>query len=513
MLMSESRWHFDVLPLDEYNNTLLGNAHPSDWVNPTPQPIYNLVVLGAGTAGLITAAGAAGLGAKVALVERHLMGGDCLNVGCVPSKALIRPSRLAAEMRWADRFGLSPAAPTPGDFPKVMERLRRIRAEISHHDSAKRYRDELGVDVFIGEARFSGPDTVEVGGQQLRFKKAVITTGARAVHPREEGLAETGFRTTETVFNLTELPERLIVIGGGPIGCELAQAFRRLGSEVSIVQHGRFLPKEDPDASALLARVFEREGIRVLLDAKVKRAQKAGSRKQVIVEHDGREETLEGDEILIGAGRTPNVEGLNLEAVGVAYDPRKGITVDDNLRTTNPRIFAAGDCCMAWKFTHAADAAARIVIQNALFKGHAKRSALNMPWCTYTDPEVAHVGLYEADAQQQGIATDTFKVDMSAIDRAQTDGETEGFIKVMVRKGTDKILGATIVSTHAGEMISEMTTAMAAKAGLKILAGVIHPYPTQAEAIKRVAGAYSRTRLTPLVKKLFAKWMAWQRKM
>jgi pyruvate/2-oxoglutarate dehydrogenase complex dihydrolipoamide dehydrogenase (E3) component len=505
-------WNFDLLPMDEHNQTLVANVHPTDWTNPTPQPIYNLVVIGAGTAGLITAAGAAGLGAKVALVERHLMGGDCLNVGCVPSKSLIRPARLAAEMRQAAQFGLTPSDVTSADFPQIMERLRRIRAEISDHDSAKRYRDEMGVDVFSGEASFSGSDTVEVGGQQLRFKKAVIATGARAVHPREEGLEETGFLTNETVFNLTELPKHLIVIGGGPIGCELAQAFRRLGAEVSIIQHGRFLPKEDPDASALLADVFEREGIRVLLDAKIKKAQKANARKQVIVEHGGKEETLEGDEILIGAGRAPNVDGLNLKTVGVAYDPRKGIAVDDKLRTTNPRIFAAGDCCMAWKFTHAADAAARIVIQNALFKGRAKLSALTMPWCTYTDPEIAHVGLYEAEARERGIAIETFKVEMQDIDRAQTDGEGDGFIKVLVKKGTDKILGATIASAHAGEMISEITVAMAAKAGLGTLAKVIHPYPTQAEAVKRVADAYSRTRLTPLVKKLFAKWMAWQRR-
>ncbi|MBI2438111.1 MAG: mercuric reductase [Lentisphaerae bacterium] len=510
--MTEPSWRFVITPLDESNKILLANVHPLDWVNPTPQPTYNLVVLGAGTAGLITAAGAAGLGAKVALVERHLMGGDCLNVGCVPSKSLIRSSRLAAEMRQADRFGLSPTGATPDDFPKVMERLRRIRSEISYHDSAKRYRDELGVAVFIGEARFSGPDTVEVGGQQLRFKKAVIATGARAVHPREEGLAETGFRTNETIFNLTELPKRLIVIGGGPIGCELAQAFRRFGSEVTIVQHTRFLPKEDPDASALLAGVFERDGIRVLLNAKVKRARKTSFGKEVVVQLDGKEQTIQGDEILIGAGRAPNVEGLNLEAGGVEYDPRQGVKVNVCLQTTNPRIYAAGDVCMAWKFTHAADAAARIVIQNTLFWGHVKLSNLNMPWCTYTDPEVAHVGLYEADAKERGIATDTFKVDMSAVDRAQTDSETEGFIKILVRKGSDRILGATIVSTHAGEMIGEISVAMAAKAGLKALSGVIHPYPTQAEAVKRVADAYNRTRLTPMMKKLFAKWMAWQRR-
>lgn len=504
--MTES-WRFPVDPDDQNNRALLDNVHPADWVNPTPQPLYNLVVLGAGTAGLITAAGAAGLGGKVALVERHLMGGDCLNVGCVPSKALIRPARLAAEMRRAERFGLAPVDVPATDFPKVMERLRRIRAEISHHDSAKRYRDELGVEVFIGDAKFSGPDTVEVGGQQLRFKKAVITTGARAVHPDVEGLVETGFRTNETIFNLTELPGHLIVIGGGPIGCELAQAFRRLGSEVTIVQRSRFLSKEDPDASALLAGVFEREKIRVLLHAKVKRALATEKGKQLVVEVDGREEAIDGDEILVGAGRAPNVDGLNLERVGVEYDARRGVKVNDLLQTTHPRIYAAGDVCMAWKFTHAADAAARIVIQNALFKGRAKLGNLNMPWCTYTDPEVAHVGLYDADAKARGIETDTFRVDMSDIDRAQADGETEGFIKVIVRKGTDRILGATIVSTHAGEMISEISVAMAAKAGLKTLSAVIHPYPTQAEAIKRVADAYNRTRLTPGVAALMKWWL------
>ena len=340
-------WDFQVLPDDEHNQQLMANVHPADWRNPTPQPIYNLVVIGGGTAGLITAAGAAGLGAKVALVERHLLGGDCLNVGCVPSKALIRPSRLAAEISQADQFGLEPGKVSPECFPKVMERLRRIRSDISRHDSAQRYRDELGVDVFLGEARFSGPDTVEVDQQQLRFKKAVITTGARAVHPKVEGLEETGFLTNESIFNLTELPEHLIVIGGGPIGCELAQAFRRLGSRVTIVQRSRFLPREDPDASKLLAEVFEREGIGVLLNARIKQVSRTESGKQVVVETNGRDEVIQGDEILIGAGRAPNVAGLNLEGVGVEFDMRKGVKVNDLLQTTNARIYAAGDVCMA----------------------------------------------------------------------------------------------------------------------------------------------------------------------
>ena len=505
-----SEWNFSVEPQDAYNQTLLGHVHPADWQNPKPADCYNLVVIGAGVAGLITAAGAAGLGAKVALVERHLMGGDCLNVGCVPSKALIRPARLAAEMRDAARFGL-PASEAPATaFPQVMERLRRIRSEISHHDSAQRYRDEMGVDVFLGEATFSGPDTVEVDGLTLRFRKAVIATGARAVQPATEGLAEAGFRTNETIFNLTERPRHLLVIGGGPIGCELAQAFRRLGSAVTIIQRSRFLSREDPDASALLARVFAQEGIRVLLHTQVKRARKTGAGRELVVETDGKETVLTGDEILIGAGRAPNVQGLNLEAVKVAYDERRGITVDDHLRTTNPRIYAAGDVCMAWKFTHAADAAARIVIRNALFMGRARLSQLNMSWCTYTDPEIAHVGLYAADAGQQGIATDTYKVDMADIDRAQADGETCGFVKILVKKGTDKILGATLVSSHAGEMLSEISLAMAAGAGLGTLSGVIHPYPTQAEAIKRAADAYNRTRLTPRVAALMKWWLTRQ---
>ncbi len=504
-------WRFPVEPADDANRALLHNVRPADWVNPEPAPVYNLVVLGAGTAGLVAAAGAAGLGAQVALVERHLMGGDCLNVGCVPSKALIRPARLANEMRHAERFGLTPAEAGAGDFPAVMERLRRIRAGISRHDSARRFRDELGVDVFLGEARFTGPDTVEAGGRTLRFRKALIATGARAVRPPVPGLEQTGYLTNETVFNLTRRPGRLLVIGGGPIGCELAQAFRRLGAGVTVVQRGRFLPREDPDASALLAEVFEREGIRVLQGAEAKRARAAETGKQLTVSAGGKDLVLEADEILVGAGRAPHVEGLNLEAVGVAFDARRGVKTDDRLRTTHPRIYAAGDVCMDWKFTHAADAAARIVIRNALFGGRERLSALNMPWCTYTDPEIARVGLHAEDARRRGIPAEAFRVDMADIDRARADGETEGFVKVFTRRGSDRILGATVVAAHAGEMIGELSVAMAAGAGLNTLARAIHPYPTQAEAVRRVADAYRRTRLTPRVAAAFRWWLKRQR--
>ena len=500
----------EVLPKDEHNAELVANVHPSDWINPEPAPRYNLVVIGAGTAGLVTAAGAAGLGAKVALVERHSLGGDCLNVGCVPSKAIIRSARAAFDLADAERFSISANGGTRVDFAGVMERMRRLRAQISHHDSAERFRD-LGVDIFLGEARFSGPDTVEVDGKTLRFKKAVIATGARPIAPPAEGLVEAGFLTNETVFSLTEKPDRLVVIGGGPIGCELAQAFRRLGSEVDIVGRApQFLPREDPEAAAILETAFKNEGINIWLGTSLKRVTTDGAKKLVHIEKGGVEKVIKADEILVGAGRAPNVEGLNLEAVGVKYDKR-GVVVDDNLRTTNPRIFAAGDICLNFKFTHTADAAARIVIQNALFWGRKKLSALTVPWCTYTDPEIAHVGLYEADAEKQGIEVDTYTREFGEVDRAIVEGETEGIVKVHVRKGSDKIVGATIVARHAGEMISEITLAIVGGVGLGTIAGVIHPYPTQAEAIKQVGDAYNRTRLTPFVKNLFARLMAWQR--
>jgi pyruvate/2-oxoglutarate dehydrogenase complex dihydrolipoamide dehydrogenase (E3) component len=501
----------EVLPQDVHNATLVSNVHPPDWQNPEPAAPYNLVVIGAGTAGLVTAGGAAGLGAKVALVERHLLGGDCLNVGCVPSKCIIRSSRVYADLKNAKQFGLRIPEGTEVDFPAVMERMRRLRARISYHDSARRFQ-ELGVDVYLGEGRFAGPGMVEVGGKTLRYKKAVIATGTRPAHPAIPGLAESGFLTNETVFSLTQRPRRLAVIGGGPIGCELAQAFRRLGCEVILFHSAsHILNREDSDAAEILQQSFIRDGIRLILDCQTKRVEKKNGEKVIYFQCQGNEEGVAVDEILVGAGRAPNVEGLNLESVGVKYDQREGVAVNDRLQTTNPSIYAAGDICLKYKFTHTADATARIVIQDALFRGRKKQSALTIPWCTYTDPEIAHVGMYERDARERGVAVDTFVRPLNEVDRAITDGEEEGFVKVHLRKGTDKILGATIVARHAGEMISEITLAMVGNLGLRALANVIHTYPTQAEAIKQVADAYNRTRLTPLVKRLFTRWLAWTR--
>jgi pyruvate/2-oxoglutarate dehydrogenase complex dihydrolipoamide dehydrogenase (E3) component len=500
-----------VFPSDEYNAQLIDNVHPPDWVNPDPAPRYNLVVLGAGTAGLVTAAGAAGLGAKVALVERHLMGGDCLNFGCVPSKAIIRASRVPAEIRDAERFGTRVPPGVQTDFATVMKRMRRIRAGISKHDSAQRFRS-LGVDVFLGDARFTGPDTVTVSGRTLRFKHAVIATGTRPAVPPIDGLAEAGYVTNETIFFLTELPRRLIVIGAGPIGCELAQAFARLGSQVTLVEaEKQILPREDADAARCVESALRGDGVRIVCGGKASRVCARGAEKTVHLECDGQTHEVAADAILVAVGRKPNVEDLGLEMAGVQHHPRKGVVVNDRLQTTNPRVYAAGDVCSAYKFTHAADAMARIVIQNALFFGHKKASALVVPWCTYTSPELAHVGLSQVDAQSKGIKTDCYLIPFSSVDRAVLDGEEEGLAKILTRKGTDKIVGATIVARHAGEMISEITLAMTHKIGLGSISGVIHPYPTQAEAIRKAADASNRTRLTPFVKMIFSRWLAWTR--
>ncbi|MFM5980262.1 MAG: mercuric reductase [Sphaerospermopsis kisseleviana] len=497
-----------VLPMDEYNQRLVANVHPENWVNPQPAECYDLVVIGAGTAGLVVAAGAAGLGLglKVALIEKHLMGGDCLNVGCVPSKALIRSSRVVGEIGKAKNLGVNISQNYDVDFATVMARLRKIRAGISHHDSAARFKN-LGVDVFLGSGKFASNNTIAVDGQILKFKKAVIATGARAVKPEIRGIEEAGFLTNENVFSLIQKPDKLAVIGGGLIGCELAQAFRRLGCEVTLFHKGsHILNKEDREAAEILQKVFSDEGIRLVLNCQLEEVVTVTEGKRLYFSANGNRDSVTVNEILLGAGRAPNVEGLNLEAVGVEYDKKHGVKVNDYLQTTNPNIYAAGDICMNWKFTHAADAAARIVIKNTLFSpfglGRSQLSKLVIPWVTYTDPEIAHLGMYAEAAEKIGLEVATIKIDFNHVDRAITDSEELGFLKIYHKKGTDEIIGATIVASHAGEMISELTTAIVHKIGLSKLSNVIHPYPTQAEAIKKAADAYRRTLLTPRTKRL-----------
>ena len=498
-------------PWDEHNRKLAAHVHPADWRNPKPASRYNLVVIGAGTAGLVCAAGAAGLGARVALIERHLLGGDCLNVGCVPSKAVIGAARAAAAVKDAGRFGVAVPDGVRVDFGAAMARMRRLRASIAPHDSVRRFSD-LGIDVFIGEGRFVDDRTVMVDDQRLSFKKAVIATGARAAAPPIDGLKDVAYLTNETVFSLTERPRRMAVIGAGPIGCEMAQAFARLGSEVFLLEalHG-ILPREDRDAAGIVLDAMERDGVKLLCcgkELKVSKAEGGGIRFRVTSHGNAYDEVV--DQLLVAVGRAPNVENLGLEAAGVAYST-KGVQVDDRLRTTNAAVYAAGDICSPYQFTHAADFMARIVIRNALFFGRAKVSALTIPWCTYTEPEVAHVGLYDKEAEEQGIAIDTFTREMGDVDRAILEGHTNGLVKVHVRKGKDEILGATVVASHAGDMIGELSLAMTHKLGLGKIADTIHPYPTQAEAIRQIGDAYNRTRLTPFAKALFAKLMAWRR--
>ena len=497
-------------PWDAHNRRLHAHVHPTDWINPTPAPRYNLVVIGGGTAGLVTAAGAAGLGAKVALIERHLLGGDCLNVGCVPSKALIRAARAAAEARASARFGVKLPGAVTVDFPAVMERMRRLRADLSPHDSAARFR-ELGVDVFIGDGKFTGRATIEVGGQTLRFAKAAIATGARAAAPPIAGLADVPYLTNETLFSLTALPRRLAIVGAGPIGCEMAQTFARFGSAVTLIESAAgLLPREDRDAAAILRTALERDGVNILCDGKDLNVSRHAEGIRWHLASGGAEQSGVADQLLVAVGRAPNVEGLGLESAGVTFSSQ-GVAVNERLQTDNPAIFACGDVCSRYQFTHAADFMARLVIQNALFQGRRRSTALTIPWATYTSPEVAHVGLTPAEAAAQGVAIDTFTQPLAKVDRAILDGEDEGFVRVHVRQGTDHIVGATIVAAHAGDLIGELSLAMTNQIGLGGLGASIHPYPTQAEAIRKVGDLYSRTRLTPFVKRLLARWLAWQR--
>lgn len=500
-----------LLPDDEHNRELVSNTHPSDWVNPKPQGRYNLIVLGAGTAGLTAAGGCAAAGGRVALIERYFTGGDCLVSGCVPSKGVISAARMAAAVtRYAADFGINVPSGVSIDFGAAMARMRKLRARISPADSVH-HLTQAGVDVFLGQARFISRDTVEVDGEPLKFAKAVIATGGRAEVPNIPGLKEAGYLTNETVFQLTECPKRLAVIGAGPIGCELAQSFRRLGSAVTLIHNaGHILNREDADAAEIVQKTFIREGVMLVFNAKTTRAGLREGSKVLTVEVGGKPQEISCDAILVSAGRVPNTEGLNLEAAGVKYDQR-GVLVNDCLQTTHPAIFAAGDIASQFKFTHTANVLGRYAMMNALFWQRKKASHMIVPWCTYTDPEIAHVGLYEAQAKEKGIAVDTITVPFGEVDRAILDGEDEGFVRVHLKKGTDKILGATIVAARAGDFLTYFTLLMITGQGLSKLSWPIYPYPTQSEILRRVANTYLSGKLTPLVKKLLTQILAWRR--
>lgn len=499
----------EILPTDnQYNQKLIAHVHPPDWVNPTPKGKYNLVIIGGGSAGLVAASGAASLGAKVAIVEKGFLGGDCLNYGCVPSKGLIRAAKAAASVHDSGRFGVQVPAGVTIDFNAAMGHVRKVRSEIAPHDSAKRY-TEMGVDVYLGEAQFTGRHTATVAGVTLEFSKALISTGSHPAHIPIPGLAETGYLTNESIFNLTGQPESLAVIGAGPIGSELSQALQRLGTQVILIDIApHILPREDSDAAEIVQKQLMADGVTLLTGVRTKAVSLAANGKKVIAyEKDGVESSLEVSEILLSVGRRPNVEGLGLERAGVEFT-KQGVTVNDLLQTTNTDIYAAGDVAVKYQFTHVAGHSGAIVVQNALFPlPKRKFSDLIIPWVTYTEPEVAHVGMYEQDAADAGIEIDTYTASMRSVDRAVTEGETSGIIKVHTVKGSGKILGATIVGTHAGELINEITIAMKHKLSLGALASVVHPYPTEAEIINKVAIEYNKTRLTPRIKRIMNWWM------
>ena len=446
----------------------------------------DLCVIGAGSGGLSVAAGAAQLGASVVLVERAAMGGDCLNVGCVPSKSLIAAAAAAQAMRRGAPFGIEPVAPAV-DFARVQAHVREVIAGIAPHDSVERF-EGLGVTVLRDQARFTDAHELVAGGRKVRARRYVVATGSRPALPPIPGLAELAVLTNETVFDLAELPARLLVLGGGPIGCELGQAFRRLGAEVDIVDLGPILPREDPELAEVVRARLHAEGVRLHERVEIARAE-AGPTLML----RGRDEPLRGTHLLVAAGRRPVVDGLGLEAAGVAVDA-KGIKVDARLRTTNARIFAIGDVSGGPQFTHAAGYQAGVVIRNALFRLPARARTRAMPRVTYTDPELAAVGLGEADAQAQRLPHEVVRWRFADNDRARAERMGEGLIKVVVgRRG--RVLGAAIVGAHAGELILPWVLAIERGLKLSALAGAVVPYPTLSEVSKRAAGAYYAPRL------------------
>jgi len=473
-------------PTDPENEQWRRLVFPAVYRNPRPAARYNLVVIGAGPAGLVAAMGAASLGAKVALIERWAMGGDCLNAGCVPSKTLLAS---AAQ-------GLS--------FQEAMHRVRAVRAQIAHHDSVERYRD-AGVDVFLGSASFLSPHEIRVNEHVLRAGKTVIATGARPFVPPVPGLKELQPLTNETVFELTEQPRRLAVLGGGPVGCELAQAFARLGTRVDLIeQETRVLPNEEPEAAELVSRALVRDGVRLHLGARVTSAFPV-ERARVLELKSA--ERIESDEVLVAVGRQRNLEELNLEAAGVRFDANSGIEVDAHLRTSEADIYAAGDVCSRYQFTHNADAHARIVIRNALFLGRARADRLVIPWCTYTKPEVAHVGATPSELDRAGRRYDRYRIDFGDLDRGGTDDGADGYAEVLTERRADRVIGATIVGKDAGEQLSPLLLMMTGGVGLGRLGSLVLPYPTRSEYLRRLADSYMRTRLTPAVARVLKWWL------
>ena len=495
---------------DAEDDVLVRNVKPTGWQNAAPARCYDLVVVGGGTAGLVSAVGAVGLGARVALIESEALGGDCLNTGCVPSKALLESARRAAAAATADEYGVEIEGSVQVDFHSVMDRMRRLRAEISHHDSAARL-SKLGVDVFFGQARFTHNNQLTVDHKNLRFKRSIIATGARPAVPPIPGIDTVDFLTSHTIFSLQSLPPRIVILGAGPIGCELAQAFARFGSEVFLLEvSNSILPKEDREAVSLLETSLQRDGVHIFTAcANIKVAQ-LDNGIEISFSQKNIPQKVAVDRMMVATGRQANVESLSLEDAQVCVDASGRVRVDDFLRTTNRRIYAAGDVCSPYQFTHAADSMARIAVGNALFGLRSRASELLIPWATYTSPEIAQIGILPDQAAQRGLKIDTLVQPLSEIDRCVLDGETEGFVKVYVRQRSDKIVGATVVGRRAGDLVGTLSLAMNQQCGLKQMAKTIFPYPTEGEVFRRLGDQYNRRRLSPLIKWLLARWIAWR---
>jgi pyruvate/2-oxoglutarate dehydrogenase complex dihydrolipoamide dehydrogenase (E3) component len=477
----------------------------------------NLVVIGAGAGGLVSAYIAAAVKAKVTLIESHKMGGDCLNYGCVPSKALIRSAKLARQLRKAGDLGLADAQARV-DFGAVMQRVQRVIRDIEPHDSVERY-TSLGVEVLQGHARITSPWSVEVTQpdgtrQTLTTRSIVIAAGARPFVPPIPGLAESGCLTSDTVWQLTELPRRLVVLGGGPIGCELAQSFARLGSEVTQVEMvPRIMIREDPEVAELVAQSLRDDGVQLLTGHQAIRVESDDQGKRLVVKHAGGERAIAFDQLLCAVGRSPRVTGYGLEELGIALTPRRTIETNEYLQTLYPNIFAVGDVAGPYQFTHTAAHQAWYAAVNALFGRFRsfKADYSVIPWATFTDPEVARVGLSETEAREQGVAHEVTRYGIDDLDRAIADGTAHGFVKVLTVPGKDRILGVTIVGEHAGDLLAEYVLAMRHGLGLNKILGTIHTYPTLAEANKYAAGEWKRAHAPQKLLQWVQRYHAWQR--
>ncbi|MFZ3321332.1 MAG: dihydrolipoyl dehydrogenase [Usitatibacter sp.] len=486
------------------------------WTRPASYD-NNLVVIGGGSAGLVSAYIAAAVKAKVTLIEKHRMGGDCLNTGCVPSKALIKSAKLVSQIRRSKDYGIR-SATADFDFAEVMERVQEVVAKIEPHDSVERY-TKLGVDCVQGSAKITSPWTVEVtlgngDKRTLTTKSIVIAAGGRPFVPPIPGLRESNPLTSDTVWDIRKLPARLVVLGGGPIGCELAQAFARLGAKVTQVEMlPRLLSREDPEFSELVTKRFRSEGIEVLVGHKAKEVRVVGGTKTIVVEHEGRDRNIACDEILCAVGRTANIEGYGLEELGIRTTKQRTVDVNEFLQTTYPNIYACGDVAGPYQFTHTASHMAWYCAVNALF-GRFRKFRVDysvIPWATFTDPEVARVGLSETEAKEKGIACRVTTYGIDDLDRAIADGEAEGLVKVLTQPGSDKILGATIAGEHAADILAEYVAAMRHGFGMNKILGTIHTYPTMSEANKYAAGAWKRAQVTRGQVTFAAAFNAWTR--